>query len=31
MERRVTDTYDNYTRAFERFERLQGGVPGLDY
>ncbi|MEH0825746.1 MULTISPECIES: hypothetical protein [unclassified Micromonospora] len=31
MERRVTSTYANYTKVFERFGKLDGGVPGLDF
>ncbi|MFI2652610.1 hypothetical protein [Micromonospora fulviviridis] len=30
MERRVTDGYDGYTKAFETNGRLSGGVSGID-
>ncbi|MBY8870381.1 DNRLRE domain-containing protein [Micromonospora sp. PLK6-60] len=31
MERRVTSGYANYSKVFERFGKLDGGVPGFDF
>jgi RHS repeat-associated protein len=31
LERKLTKGYDGYTKVFQRFGRLEGGVPGLDF